>query len=113
MARETSGGRIGRTVYLPSDVWANLEELATGREKHPAFQRHQVRHGSVSGVIEHIVKWDAPKQLQTMQDRLSQAERKLLTARAAKQQAGQVAHSLQTQIAGVVAALIQLRDSDI
>lgn len=123
MARETSGGRIGRTVYLPPEVWAHLEELARG-ESHPAFRSWEIRSGSVSSVIEKIVQWDAAKQLRDLQARLDQAEAKLAVARDLKtkansavanlrQEADRVAELIKGQARMVAAAYRVLGDTDL
>lgn len=109
MARETSGGRIGRTVYLPSDVWEQLLEIAEGDNTHPAVVRHETRHGSVSFVIEQIVTWEGAKEVVAMRDHVAKMNARLREARDMQSVAEQVARELQTDIAKIVAVLLRFR----
>jgi uncharacterized membrane protein len=113
MARETSGGRIGRTVYLPQEVWDRLETLANKVVDHPAYRPWEIRQGSVSSVIEAILQWDAPAAIRQANEKAAKAERKLEGARAVKAAAARLIDKLQLDTASIVAELIKLRDSDV
>jgi hypothetical protein len=110
MARETSGGRIGRTVYLPQHVWDRLEAMAEGQIEHPAFRRWEIRNGSVSSVIERIVCWDGPAKIRQAEARAAEAEQRLQVARQARQLAGTVARTVQDQADQIARALKALQD---
>jgi hypothetical protein len=96
MAAETSGGRIGRTVYLEAKTWSYLESLAAGH-KHPAVKSHQTRRGSVSAVIEALVTWDAAARIQEMEKKQAEQERRLDTAKTLKRRA----HDTRYRVEGV------------
>jgi len=113
VAKETSGGRIGRTVYLPQEVWDQLESLAQGQKQHPAFNPYEIRSGSVSAVIEKIVLWDGPAQINSLLKRLAESNRKIDSAQAVKTTAGHVAVQLKAQVAGLVAELTKLNEADL
>lgn len=112
MARETSGGRIGRTVYLPQELWDKLEALAQ-QGQHPAFKRWEIRSGSVSSVIEKILSWNAPAQIQATEERAKEAERRLQVARQAKRLAGTIAQNVRAQADQMARELKALQELDV
>lgn len=110
MARESSGGRVGRTIYLPPEVWAQLEAIANGAQRHPAKAPGRGRYGSVSSLIEQIVTWDAPEQIARLERELLDARAKLAAVRHLQQSADQTKRQLELSVAGIMADLIKLRD---
>lgn len=110
MARESAGGRIGRTVYLPQEVWDELEAYADWKKRHPAIVPGRGRAGSVSSVIEQIVTWDAPAQIIRLEQQLKEAREKIEAVRRLQSSADSTKRQLELSMAGILADLIKLRD---
>lgn len=110
MARETSGGRIGRTVYLPPELWARLERLAAGSEQHPAFRGWEIRSGSTSSVIERILSWDAPAEIQRLRQQVADLQAKVEVVRQLQGQAGNTAALLDARMSDLRRLLRQLAE---
>ncbi|BDG60265.1 hypothetical protein [Caldinitratiruptor microaerophilus] len=105
MARETSGGRIGRTVYMEPETWARLEAMARGEIPHPAFSLYEIRRGSVSSVLEHIARWDAEAVVSQLRERIAELESRLRRVPEAQVHAERLLQAL----AGTAEALEALR----
>lgn len=94
MARETTGGRIGKTVYLPPELWDKLSDQANGRIPIPGVARWNIRSGSVSAVIESLLTSDAWAKVQRLEAENADLRQKNQRAEQLKEEARRLVGAL-------------------